>query len=203
MYNNLQNESALRVPQDVYRPYKRCEFCQSVYLTDNLCEACGRSVRFDLLGPAFGYKSFYGIKERYQNSLPSAIQSYPIFENIKSDQAKSFIRKLQKRLENIASTLAIFTDTKKIFVSEGCAIIHELLFYGVAAEAIIISLHNNVELEKSLLESSLVISSKQSWYTEILSYRLGGILRVKFVLITCTLTMIFLLGIAFSLRSGR
>ena len=64
-YDFRINQEALRIPSTAYQPIKRCQFCQSVFITDKACESCGRSMTYHLIGEPFGVKSYYGIKERY------------------------------------------------------------------------------------------------------------------------------------------
>jgi hypothetical protein len=200
MNYNFQNESQIRIPAAVYRPYKRCEFCQSVYLTDNLCESCGRSVRYDLIGPLFGYKSFYGIKERYLKQLPLYVRLYPLFENTRADRAKSFVRQLQKRLGDLVQVFDEHDDKKLLFV-EACEIINELLFFGVPVQVIRNFINENLEMERHLLEISEDIIAKKFWIAEVMSYRLAGAIRIKFVL--QTLTLMALLLFIFSWQFGK
>lgn len=198
---NFQNESQLRIPQEAYRPYQRCEFCNSVYLTDNLCESCGRSVRYDLIGEAFGYKSFYGLKERYIKDLPILIRRYPIFENMQSPGAKSLKRQMQKRLSDLANLIE--HKDKNLFDMEAYEIINELLFFGVHKDIIRSYLGFNYEFERYLASAAKNVSPKKPWSEEILSYRLWGTLRVKFVLVTSTLLAFIFYIVIFNLRSGR
>jgi hypothetical protein len=194
-------EPQIRIPKDSYLPYKRCDFCQSVYLTDNICETCGRSVRFDPIGPAFGYKSYFGIKERYKRELPAVISSYPILENINSPRAKSLVRQLQKRLGDLATLVE--NDQQKKFELEGFEIINDLIFYGVSPVVISSIISDHLPFENYLAIASERISAKKNWVREILSFRLWGILRVGFILTTLTLLAFIFTGIIFSLRSGK
>lgn len=198
---NFQNESQIRIPATAYRSYQRCEFCQSVYLTDNLCEACGRSVRYDLIGEAFGHKSFYGHKERYIKTLPLFVRRYPIFENTQSPNARSLKRQLQKRLADLANLVE--HKDKNLFDMEAYEIINELLFFGVDKDIIRSYLGFNYEFERYLASAARNVSVKKPWSEEILSYRLGGALRVKFVLVTSTLLAFIFYVVIFNLRSGR
>lgn len=198
---NFQNEAQIQIPQKAYLPYKRCEFCQSVYLTDNLCESCGRSVRYDLIGEAFGYKSFYGMKERYIQALPAIARWYPLFEDTNSAHAKSYKRQMQKRLGDLANIIE-HTD-KNIIKMEALELINELLYFGIPKDFIRFCVGTNFELEKYLVEAAQIISPKKAWSEEILSYRLWGVLRVKFVLITSTVLALLFYAVIFNLRSGR
>jgi hypothetical protein len=194
-------ESKIRIPKDAYLPYKRCDFCQSVYLTDNICETCGRSVRFDLIGPPFGHKSYFGIKERYKQQLPAVIRYYPIFENINSKETKSLVRQLLKRLGDLATLLE--DDQQKRFEIEGFEIINDLLYYAVSPVVISSIISDHLPFESYLAVASENITAKKTWVREILSYRLWGILRVGFILTTLTLLACIFTGIIFSLRSGK
>lgn len=201
MNYNFQHESQLWIPREVYKPFKRCEHCQSVYLTDNICESCGRSVRYDLIGEPFSFKSYYGIKGRYVEELPMIVRHYPIFENTNSILAKAYIRQLQKRLGDLAQIIE--HDQKKIFDMEAFEIINELLFYALPVDHIRFSLGNNFAYEKYLVTAAATIVPKKIWFKEILDYRFAGVLRVKFVFIASTLSIGFIYLLIFSLRSGR
>jgi hypothetical protein len=181
MNYNFDNESQLNIPASEYRPFKRCEYCNSVYLTDNLCESCGRSVRFDLLGPPFGYKSYFGIKERYALKLPILVKKFPLLEDITSPQACSLVRQLKKRLGDISSLISDHEEQKRLEIEAGF-IIDELLIFGVTP-FIIENYLNDVKVLKNQLEiSRLTNHAKKSPLTEILNYRVAGFLRVHFLL---------------------
>lgn len=177
---NIKKETQLNIPVDVYRPYQRCEFCQSVYLTDNICESCGRSVRYDLIGQPFGYKSFYGIKERYVKALPLLVRLYPVFENIQSDLAKSHIRQIRKRLGAIAALSE--HENLSLLQVEAFAIIDELIFYAVSINNIQAMVQDNLILEKYLLDAGLMMEPKKSWTSEVLDYKFQDVLSLKFTL---------------------
>ena len=44
---------------------KKCPRCQSVYLTDKECEACGFQLNFNFIGKPFGHMCFYDIQENF------------------------------------------------------------------------------------------------------------------------------------------
>ena len=201
MNYNFENESQLCIPKNAYRPYKRCEFCQSVYLTDNLCESCGRSVRYDLIGDPFGHKSFYGIKERYIQALPAPVRLYPFLENIKSPEAKALIRQLQKRLGDLAHILE--HEQKKLFDIEALEIMNELLFYSVSVDTIRSYLGHNFEYEKILVRTALTIRPKGKRLQSLLNYRLAGALRVKFALVTATFVVGLIYLVTTNLQFGK
>ena len=50
-------------------PIKRCEFCQSVFITDTECESCGRQFKKDTLGTPGGEKSFYALRDQYKEDI--------------------------------------------------------------------------------------------------------------------------------------
>jgi hypothetical protein len=201
MNYDFENEARIRIPKEAYLPYKRCEYCQSVYLTDNICESCGRSVRFDIIGPVFGYKSYYGIKERYINELSPIAKHYPVFESIKSNIAISYLRKLKKRLKDLS--LIDEHINKNLLDLECNLIIDELLYFHVPAQAINSLVLNNWDLQLYLSVATQKISLKPKLMEAILNYRVGGVLRVKFILLTFTLLTVLMSLVLFSLRSGR
>ena len=177
---NFNNEAQFRVPVSAYQPYKRCEYCQSVYLTDNICESCGRSVRFDVIGKPFGYKSYYGIKERYINELPWLVQRYPIFETTTSDQAQALVRQLRRRLLLLGQLQE--HDDLELFFVEAYAIINELLFYSVSMQIIEADLGNHIMLKNYLIEVNSSIVPKKPWLKEMLEFKVLGTMRVTFIL---------------------
>ena len=61
----IPDNNSLFIPQNVYRPIKRCAFCYSVYITDTKCESCGKVIDFNFIGEPLGNKSFFSLKERY------------------------------------------------------------------------------------------------------------------------------------------
>jgi hypothetical protein len=201
MNYDFENEARIRIPKEAYLPYKRCEFCQSVYLTDNICETCGRSVRFDLIGPIGGFKSFYGIKERYINELSPIAKYFPIFESISSSSANSYKRQLKKRLKDLSHIEE--SDDKNLLDLECTLIIDELLYFHTPATTINSLVLNNWEIQNYLSSASLNVTIKPKFMDAILNYRVGDVLRVKFILFTFTLLTVLFSLVVFSLRSGK
>jgi hypothetical protein len=183
---------ALRIPTTAYKPVKRCPFCQSVFIDENSCDACGRSMHYHLIGAPFSPKSFYGIKERYIESLNVFNRFFPQFENKKSIEALSYVRKLSKRFADLVSafnsTELMATSERKLFYIESMELIDELLRYGTASQALELLLeeNDNSSLGRELLyyvkQSSISIVEERSWIINLLNYRLWGLVRVEYFL---------------------
>jgi hypothetical protein len=128
------------IPQSSYRPIKRCPNCQSVYLTDTQCEACGRSLLYHPIGEPFSAKSLYGFKERHYGSFSILLKYYPIFENKKSEDSKSYVRNLMKRFDDLLQAFgeanAIPSNNRRFFYVEMLELIDELLRYGVSSHTL-------------------------------------------------------------------
>jgi hypothetical protein len=201
-FNTAQD--ALRIPKSAYRPIKRCPFCQSIYINDKSCEACGRSMLYHPIGIPFGPKSFYGIKERYVENQNVINRFFPQFENRESAEAKSYVRNLSKRFADLITGFntpdLISEDERKIFYAESMEIIDELLRYGFHAELIqsLLEENDNSLVGRELLvylgQMRKLIKPEISWQKAFLEHRLYGVVRVEYamkvVLITATvLTM--------------
>lgn len=176
------------IPESAYKPVKRCPNCQSVFLTDTTCEACGRSLNYHIIGEPFSAKSLYGFKERYYASFPVWVKYFNIFEDKKGAAAQSYVRQLSKRFDHLLEAFGdqqtIGTKNRRYFYVEILELIDELLRYGV--ESIIIG--QKIEMRSmetgSLLTQELLFylndSAKQNrpeavWSEVILQHRLMGL----------------------------
>jgi len=202
---DLERATRPAIPENVYRPIKRCPNCQSVYLTDDKCEACGRSLHYHVVGEPFGAKSLYGIKERYLQTLPLFIRYYPRFENKKDARAQSYCRHLNKRLSHLVSALSsndiIANEKRRFFYVELMELIEELLRYGESEHVIRSKIEEGLGFSGALitrdlllyLENSLEEMKKQPethWFDLFLNHKAWGLFRtellLKFTLIMAT-----------------
>ncbi len=182
-----------RPPSNVYKPIKRCPNCQSVYLTDTNCEACGRSLLYHPIGEPFSAKSLYGFKERYYESLPYLVKHLPLFENRQGPEAKSYVRKLLKRFDDLIAAFgeneAISSHDRRFFYVETMELIDELLRYGVnhvlLQQKIEGSMESGPMLAQELLfylnETKLNNGPSKPWKEVVLNHRISG-LRVDYIL---------------------
>jgi hypothetical protein len=201
---SLPETSRPEIPQGVYQPAKRCPNCQSVFLTDSSCEACGRSLLFHPIGEPFSAKSFYGIKERYLTSLGPFLGYFPFFENQKSAGAKSYSRHLHKRFDHLLSAFGshktMDMDKRGFFYAEILELMDELLRYGTPPVLIEQKIEEHFASIGQLLAQELLIHVGESqvrnrlghgWMRELLSYRFFGCVRIestlKVSLITATI----------------
>lgn len=183
------------IPEGAYRPVKRCPNCQSVYLTDTKCEACGRSLLFHTIGEPFSSKSFYGIKARYIESLPTVVTFFPFLENKSDSKAKSYQRYLLKRFDELltgfGSEAMIKSSERKFFYIESLALIDELVSYGLKEQEIILKIEEKFDDVGALLAARLIEHAGESSHLNsnpkprlivFLNYRLMNWLRVDFIL---------------------
>lgn len=191
-YDFRVDQDYLRIPSSVYRPVKRCPFCQSVFINEKNCESCGRSLIYHPIGEPFSAKSLYGLKERYIESMNVFVRYFPIFEDKNSPKAKSYIRKLEKRFCDLVSGFnsseLMAYDQRKLFYIESIEIINELMRYDVKAsllESLIIDNDNSLIGQEILLylqAETKTIKADAHWREVILNYRLWGALRVEYFL---------------------
>lgn len=190
------DENSLYIPKEVYRPKKRCPFCQSYFITDQSCESCGRVLSFNLIGEPFAYKSFYGLKERYINQLGFWIKLFPFFEEKDSSLAKSYKRNLIKRLKDLLlglSSIEMINDRDRVlFFIEAKYIAHELLEYGEIKSDIIRLLDNEIgdqllvsHLAQSISAINEPVNPLKHWPLRLLDYRLGGVVRFELLVKFC------------------
>jgi hypothetical protein len=192
---------SLRIPKSAYRPVKRCQFCQSVYINGKFCESCGSFLEYHPIGEPFGAKSLYGIKERYIQSFNVINQFFPILENKKSLAAKSYVRNLEKRFSDLISAFnsedLITPDQKKLFYVESVELIDELMRYGTSSsilEALLLENDGSLigqELLLHLQNTRGSIKEEKAWDQQFLDHQLWGVLRLesflKFGIITATI----------------
>jgi uncharacterized protein YdaL len=193
----------LHIPESAYRPVVRCPSCQSIYIENNKCEACGRSLLYHPIGEPLSSKSFYGLKARYVESFSDFVVFYPVLENPQSLAAQSYVRNLAKRFSDL---LASFNDPnmskkfeeRKLFYIECKEIIDELLRYSFSADDIISLLENNdssligTELIQHTLHSAKEITPLKNAWKSFLDFHLWGVLRVEFVLKALLISATFL-----------
>lgn len=187
-------ESRPAIPESAYKPIKRCPACQSVFLTDTNCEACGRSLLYHPIGAPFSAKSLYGFKERYYASFPFYMQYFPIFEEKTGAAAKMYVRQLVKRFDDLIMAFGmnntIETKNRRYFYVEIMELIDELLRYGTDALVIQQKIENKMldtgplltqELLLYLVESKKENKLSRPWGELMLNHRIGG-LRVEYIL---------------------
>lgn len=188
------------IPQSAYKPIKRCPNCQSVYLTDTSCEACGRSLLYHPIGEAFSAKSLYGFKERYYASFSPFVKLFPFFENKRGPVAKTYSRQLLKRFDDLLAAFgtpgAISNESRRFYYVEMLELMDELLRYGIGP----VMLQQKVEgrimetgpllsqkIIEYLQESKLKNKLTKPWADQVLDERVMGI-RIEYWLKTFIIT---------------
>lgn len=189
---------SLRIPASAYKAAIRCRYCQSVYINENVCESCGRSMRYHPIGEPFSPKSFYGIKERYIESFQPFHRFFPQFENKQSAEAKSYVRKLSKRFSDLISAFNssefFQAEQRQFFYIESMELIDELLRYETHPQILESLLEENdnslvgQELIHYLQGSANQIKGDRPWLENFLKHRLWGLIRVDFCLKTVIVT---------------
>ncbi len=131
----------LKIEQTAYQPVKKCPFCQSVFLNQNWCESCGRNLSFDLIGKPYSEKSFFTLKEDYIKTFYLFYRLYPDFENIYSEESRSYQKKLFKRFKNLIDGFeepkAMTLEDRPHFYFEAKNVIKELVYYHFPKEEIV------------------------------------------------------------------
>lgn len=193
------------IPQSAYKPVKRCPNCQSVYLSDTHCEACGRSLLYHPIGEPFSAKSLYGFKERYYDNFSFLVKYFPVFENKSNESSKSYIRHLMKRFDDLLNAFgdveAISSHNRRYFYVEALELTDELLRYGVSPHTLQHKIEAKDEHMGPLLTQELLYYLKDSqvenhpeatWQIVFLNYRFMG-LRIerwiKVIMITATIVI--------------
>lgn len=204
--NVNESPSRIVVPEGAYRPIKRCPNCQSVYLSDTKCEDCGRSLSYHPIGEPFGAKSLYGIKERYHESFNVLLKYYPIFENKKGEEARSYVRNLTKRFDALLVAFgendSMVANNRRLFYVEFLELMDELLRYGIGAMVLQNKIEGSMDKIGNLLaqEFLMYLSSSQkenhlssSWKEVFLNHRvLGGRVEywIKVAIVTATVLIV-------------
>lgn len=202
----ISQQSRPAIPESAYKPLKRCPNCQSVYLTDTSCEACGRSLLYHPVGGPFSAKSLYGFKERYYASFPFFVKYFPFFEEKTGAPAKVYARHLMKRFDDLIQAFgtpdAIEAKNRRYFYVEMMELIDELLRYGTDPLILQQKIENKVLDTGTLLTQELLLYLAQTqtqntlsrpWKEVLMNHRIGG-MRVEYilkaVLITATVVAI-------------
>jgi hypothetical protein len=198
-YDFQSAPDTLRIPIDAFQPVKRCPFCYSVFINELTCETCSRSMLYHPIGVPFEAKSFYGIKERYVLSLNIFFRLFPQFENHQSILAKSYVRKLSKRLSDLIaafnSTDLIALEHRSLFCIESKMLIDELLSYGVSSQVMQVLLEENdssligQELLYYLQQSNHLLSAERPWMFKFLNYSFLGLIKTEFALKVLIISM--------------
>ena len=185
------------IPETAYRPIKRCPNCQSVYLSDSKCEACGRTLNYHPIGEPFSSKSLYGLKERFYATLPYLVQVFPLFENKKDARALSYKRHLKKRFNDLLMALSenesVLPGERRFFYVELLELIDELLRYGEPSSILRAKIEEELGFSGALITQDLVNYLDQSakefnlnkhphWSSVLLKHKMGGVLRVELFL---------------------
>lgn len=205
------------IPDSAYQKIQRCPSCQSIYLTDSKCEACGRSLLYHPIGDPFSSKSLYGFKERYYASFPLLVKFFPFFENKMGAMASTYRRQLFKRFTDLLNAFgtsdSIPNENRRFFYIEILELIDELLRYGENPKIIQSKIEEEVMEIGSLLsgkmlgylnESKLENKITKPWIIQILNERImGG--RVEFWLksIIVTTTIVTLSIVYFELINSQ
>lgn len=175
--------------------YKSCPKCESYFLTETACEACGYQLDFEKLGEPLGDKSFYSMREFYWSQL-SSIEKANNFqlENKSSEKAKRYIGRILMRyndlLEFFYSENARSNPHFNIFFLELKDLVLELMKYDIPEKEIWkrvtdtesdgedfeISLYQRIAyaIETGKQDRAKAKPSLQS----LLSYRLGGVVNI-------------------------
>lgn len=188
------------IPESAYKPIKRCPSCQSVYLTDTSCEACGRSLLYHPIGDPFSAKSLYGFKERYYASFSPIVKLFPFFENKTGALALTYSRHLLKRFDNLLAAFgalgALSNEDRRFYYVEMLELMDELLRYGVDPIVLQQKVEDRImetgpllsqKILEYLQESKLDNRPTRPWSTQILDERLMG-LRIDYWLKTILIT---------------
>ena len=154
----LLRDNTLSIPQEAYKPQVRCPYCQSVHLSDLLCESCGRSLLYHPIGEAFGFKSYTGLKEKYIESLSWFERWYPLYEDKLSPAAQKYSRQLEKRFDELLGALQEDSlprnAERRFFYIELIFLIDELLDYGKTKKEL------SEKIERTFVESNQILSAE-------------------------------------------
>lgn len=193
---SVDTNGPLMIPVDVYKDFKRCHHCHSVFIDDGKCEACGVNLSYTRAGEPFGLRSYYGLKEKYVESLPLLVGLYPFFENKKSLNASSYIRQLTMRFSLILDVFAKNelqeNQKKRLFYLELKDLIQEMVSYGKDVKLLTFQVENILLETHPLLAQELLsfLGQQVNIENKSLLVRIGEIrvqaLSIKFW-IFCTL----------------
>lgn len=131
--NPISDRSAPLFKRQVEK--KTCPKCQSVFVTDKECEACGFQLAYNPVGEPFGERSFFNLKEVFLHEFKGKYLLVR-YGFLKDDSSfKKYKRSVLKRFEVLCDYFFNQNDgdreNRKLFLFEAQEIIKELRMFNV------------------------------------------------------------------------
>jgi hypothetical protein len=185
-------------------PVKRCPYCESIYINDRQCEACGRLLDKHFLGEPFGVKSFYQLRANFWH------ERHPLFKVMPAPYFIPKILKERYRLQLLTRLMALYqyfllddeelleSEQRNYFFEELKEVVGELASFGQTVAPLLERLdvvatkleEKNLSTIKGQQQTLMEVVSASyeqvgplpSFLKLMLDYKVAGLLSIRFLL---------------------
>lgn len=123
-------ENNILETQGVKNSKQSCPKCGSIFITSSFCESCGLQFSFDRLGEPFGERSFFCIKEDFEDKFKLRYFLFKLGLSKRDEHIERYKTKLLRRFEVLSCYFFLASDSnrekRRLFVYEAKEIISEL-----------------------------------------------------------------------------
>ena len=183
---------------------KKCPRCQSVYLTDKECEACGFQLNFNFIGKPFGHMCFYDIQENFYRMGSLRKLVYFIVDKKYSRYLKYELA-IKRRLDNLLQYFFDHIDpveaNRKYFYLELTHLVAEFEKLGLK-KYLSQKIKDKVMSsdKETIADNSVYVSKITSWIEhrenqqgklkQIMTLKIWGTIRVGYFMLIMLLNLI-------------
>jgi len=185
---------------------KKCPRCQSVYITDKECEACGFQLNFNFIGEPFGHLSFYESQENFYRMGTLRKLAYFILEKKYSRYLKYELA-IKRRLDNLLTYFFDHIDpvesNRKFFYLELTHVVAEFEKLGLK-QYLSHKIKDKVMSSErdTIAVNSVYISKVTSWIDhrdddksklkKLLTFKICGAIRVGYIMLIMLFNLILI-----------
>ena len=185
---------------------KKCPRCQSVYLTDKECEACGFQLNFNFIGKPFGHMCFYDIQENFYRMGSLRKLVYFIVDKKYSRYLKYELA-IKRRLDNLLKYFFDHIDpveaNRKYFYLELTHLVAEFEKLGLKKYLSQKIKDKVMSSEKeTIADNSVYVSKITSWIDhrenqqsqlkQLMTLKIWGTIRVGYLMLIMLLNLILI-----------
>ncbi|OFZ24991.1 MAG: hypothetical protein A2381_13010 [Bdellovibrionales bacterium RIFOXYB1_FULL_37_110] len=185
---------------------KKCPRCQSIYLTDKECEACGFQLNFNFIGEPFGHLSFYESQEIFYRMGTLRRLAYFILDKKYSRYLKYELA-IKRRLDNLLTYFFDHIDpverNRKFFYLELTHLVAEFEKLGLKKYLSYRIKDKVMSSDKETIAGNSVYVSKiTSWIDhredqktkleQLLTLKIFGTIRVGYIMLIMLFNLILI-----------
>jgi len=185
---------------------KKCPRCQSVYLTDKECEACGFQLNFNFIGKPFGHMCFYDIHENFYRMGTLRKLAYFTIDKKYSRYLKYELA-IKRRLDNLLKYFFDHIDpveaNRKYFYLELTHLVAEFEKLGLKKYLSQKIKDKVMSSEKeTIADNSVYVSKITSWIDhrenqqsqlkQLMTLKIWGTIRVGYLMLIMLLNLILI-----------